>query len=196
MSLNGTAYLILGMLSIESDRSGYDIRKAVESSVSHFWRESYGQIYPMLKRLAAEGLIIPRQSNSKGRPERQEYSLSAKGRACLQDWLAAPYRDDPPRNEFLLKLFFGRSASPNACVQQVKNFQDKNKSLLSALLGIERWEQANGGGNPHLPYWLLTLSFGIAHLRASIEWSDAALATLESANPTATAGAKKRLKGM
>jgi PadR family transcriptional regulator AphA len=196
MSFNQTAYLILGMLSIESNKSGYDIRKAVESSVSYFWRESYGQIYPTLKRLAAEGLIIARQSNSKGRPERQEYSLSAKGRACLQDWLAAPYRDDPPRNEFLLKLFFGRSAPPNACVKQVRDFQDKNKSLLSALLGIERWAQANGTGNPHLTYWLLTLTFGIAQVRASIEWSDSALATLESANSATTAGAKRQGKRM
>jgi PadR family transcriptional regulator, regulatory protein AphA len=196
MSFNQTAYLILGMLSIESNKSGYDIRKAVESSVSYFWRESYGQIYPTLKRLAAEGLIIARQSNSKGRPERREYSLSAKGRACLQDWLAAPYRDDPPRNEFLLKLFFGRSAPPNACVKQVRNFQDKNKSLLSALLGIERWAQANGTGNPHLTHWLLTLTFGIAQVRASIEWSDSALATLESANSATTAGAKRQRKRM
>ena len=93
MTRNQTRYLILGILSIESNKSGYDIRKAVESSVSYFWRESYGQIYPTLKRLAAEGLIVPRKSGARGRPERQEYSLTAKGHACLEEWLGAPYRE-------------------------------------------------------------------------------------------------------
>jgi PadR family transcriptional regulator AphA len=31
--------------------SGYDIRKTVQESIRFFWSESYGQIYPALKRL-------------------------------------------------------------------------------------------------------------------------------------------------
>jgi hypothetical protein len=30
---------------------GYDIKKEVEERLSHFWSESYGHIYPMLRRL-------------------------------------------------------------------------------------------------------------------------------------------------
>ena len=178
MKRNQTAYVILGMLSIEPHRSGYDIRKAVESSVSYFWRESYGQIYPTLKRLAAEGLIIPRPSTPQRRPERREYSLSAKGRACLREWLAAPHRIQPPRSEFLLKLFFGRSASPQVCLQHIRQFHEDCKRLLASLREIEKQAPAYNAGNPHLPFWLLTLSFGIALTRASIQWSESALAKL------------------
>ena len=45
MRQSQTAYLILGMPSVEPRKSGYDIRKAVESSVAYFWRESYGETY-------------------------------------------------------------------------------------------------------------------------------------------------------
>ena len=76
MARNQTSYLILGALSIESNLSGYDIRKGVESSVGYFWRESYGQIYPTLKRLAAEGLIVASKSDSASRKGRQVYSLT------------------------------------------------------------------------------------------------------------------------
>jgi DNA-binding PadR family transcriptional regulator len=44
-------YAILGMLSI-APMSGYDIKKQVETSISNFWSESYGQIYPALRNLA------------------------------------------------------------------------------------------------------------------------------------------------
>jgi DNA-binding PadR family transcriptional regulator len=98
--------------------SGYDIRKAIESSVGYFWSESYGQIYPALKRLTTEGLITPSRSNSKPRQRRQEYSLTDAGRASLQAWLAQPFQNDPPRNEFLLKLFFGREAPPSVCIHR------------------------------------------------------------------------------
>jgi DNA-binding PadR family transcriptional regulator len=194
MTSNQTGYLILGVLSIEQNKSGYDIRKAVESSVSYFWRESYGQIYPALKRLAAEGLIAPRKAGAKGRPERREYSLTAAGRARLREWLAAPYRDDPPRNEFLLKLFFGRSAPPEVCMRHIKEFQEKNKHLLAALQELQRQAKKHSAGNPHMPFWMLTLSFGIAQVRASVEWSDAALSTLSRANRRAAVAAKTRRK--
>lgn len=51
-----TIYAILGFLTVKP-MSGYDIKKAVEVSIANFWKESYGQIYPMLKRLAKEGLV-------------------------------------------------------------------------------------------------------------------------------------------
>jgi DNA-binding PadR family transcriptional regulator len=194
MQHSQTADLILGMLSIEPNRSGYDIRKMVESSVSYFWRESYGQIYPTLKRMAREGLIVARPSASKGKRKRQEYALSSKGRARLREWLAAPYRDDPPRSEFLLKLFFGRAASPNACIQHVRHFQANNKRLLGTLLEIERQVHAHNAGHPHLPFWLLTLSCGIAHTRASIEWSESALTNLSSPQTGTAAHSKKRAR--
>jgi len=180
MKQNQTAWLILGMLSIEPNRSGYDIRKAVETSVSYFWRESYGQIYPTLKRLAAEGLIIPRRQGLKGRAERQEYSLSPKGRARLREWLAAPYRDYTMRSEFLLKLFFGRAVPLAVSVQHIRTFQERGRRSLATLLELEKQARARHRGNPHLPFWLLTLTWGICATRAVIDWSEHALTNLRA----------------
>jgi DNA-binding PadR family transcriptional regulator len=178
MKQNQTAWLILGMLSVEPNRSGYDIRKAVEASVSYFWHESYGQIYPTLKRLAAEGLIVTRKAGAKGRPERHEYSLTAKGRARLEEWLAAPYRDHPIRSEFLLKLFFGRAAPPDVCAQHIRTCEERNRRQLAALVELEKLVRTKHRANPHLPFWLLTLSWGICILRAAIGWSERALRSL------------------
>ena len=106
------------MFAIGGDRSGYDIRKAIETSVGYFWGESYGQIYPALKQLAGQGLI--EAGGEPGKQRRQAYRITAAGRAVLRDWLAAPFQNDPPRNEFLLKLFFGAEADPSVAIAHIQ----------------------------------------------------------------------------
>ncbi len=69
------AHSLLGILSLRA-MSGYDIRKFVRENIGYFWKESYGQIYPMLKRMAAEGLVDVRVERNSGKPDRQVYSLN------------------------------------------------------------------------------------------------------------------------
>jgi len=177
MKLTQTSYVILGLLSI-SPGSGYDIRKAVKETVGYFWSESYGQIYPTLKRLTKLGLITPVTSASTDKRRRQEYSLTEAGHACLKEWLAIPFQNDPPRNEFLLKLFFGREASPSVAMAHVGNCNEKNRKMLAVLRGFEKMAQQQATPTPHQPYWMLTLSLGIALTQTALEWGEAALVTL------------------
>lgn len=170
-----TAYVILGMLSIEPNRSGYDIRQAIESSVGHFWGESYGQIYPTLKQLASDGLIEAREI---GKQRRKEYTITQAGRECLREWLALPFQNDPPRNEFLLKLFFGLEAPAHVTTEHIRELQRRNRQSLDTMLQIQELAPKVNAGNPHLPYWMLTLGLGIAMTRAALEWGEAALTSL------------------
>ncbi len=179
MKRNQTDFVILGLLSIAPDQSGYSMRKTIQESVGYFWGESFGQIYPALKRLVAAGLIVPKRSGSKDR-ERQGYSLTRAGRARLTEWLAVPYRADPPRDEFLLKLFFGREAAPSVSIGHVRAFQEKHRQLLATLLELDRIAHERGSANPHFPFWMLTLTYGIAQIRSALEWSESALAMLTS----------------
>jgi DNA-binding PadR family transcriptional regulator len=173
-----TAYVILGMLSIKSNLSGYEIHKAIEDNFGSFWGESYGQIYPALKRLAAEGLIEPCKPASAPKKRRQEYLLTDAGRVCLREWLALPFQNDPPRNEFLLKLFFGREAANGVPIMHVRELQERNRRMLATLEGIESMARGRELQNPHRPYWMLTLGLGIALTRAALDWGESALAEL------------------
>ena len=71
---NGTATpdALLGLLSM-APMSGYDMRTVISQSIGHFWSESFGQIYPALKRLTAEGFVEKKTERQKGRP----------GQACV-----------------------------------------------------------------------------------------------------------------
>jgi DNA-binding PadR family transcriptional regulator len=180
MKNNRTAYVILGMLSIEPNlsASGYELHKAIEDNFGSFWGESYGQIYPTLKRLAAEGLIASVKSDSVPRKRRQVYSLTDAGRACLREWLALPFQNDPPRNEFMLKLFFGWEAAPGVSLAHVRELQERNRRTLATLEGIEKMAREHQSQNPRRPYWMLTLGLGMALTRAALDWGESALAEL------------------
>jgi PadR family transcriptional regulator AphA len=173
-----TAYVILGMLSIKSNLSGYEIHKAIQENFDSFWGESYGQIYPALKQLATEGLIEPCKPASAPKKRRQEYLLTDAGRVCLREWLALPFQNDPPRNEFLLKLFFGREAANGVPIMHVRELQERNRRMLATLEGIESMARGRELQNPHRPYWMLTLGLGIALTRAALDWGESALAEL------------------
>ena len=185
MQYSRTTYVILGILTFEDHQSGYDIRKTVECSVGYFWGESYGQIYPTLKHLATDGLIVPSRPSAAARTKRQLYCITPAGRQCLQQWLAIPYRDDPPRDEFLLKLFFGQEVAPAVSIEHVRTFQAKNRQWLTTMLDLEKLALANNSSQPGFPFWMLTLSFGLAQIRSALDWSESALAMLTSAESTA-----------
>jgi len=180
MKNSRTAYVILGMLSIQPNLSGsgYEIHKTIEENFGSFWGESYGQIYPALKQLAAEGLIEALAPATAARKRRQEYALTDAGRVALREWLALPFQNDPPRNEFLLKLFFGGEAAPGVALAHVRELQERNRRMLATLEGIEKVAHQHQSQNPNKPYWMLTLGLGMALTRAALEWGDAALAQL------------------
>ena len=75
-------YAILGLLCWKP-MSGYDIKKMVEVGLSYFWNVSYGQIFPVLNKLVAEGWATKREDPSSGGRRRQVYKVTAKGRRSL-----------------------------------------------------------------------------------------------------------------
>jgi PadR family transcriptional regulator AphA len=178
-NLNPTSYAILGLLSVGDDLSGYDMRKAIHNSIGYFWGESYGQLYPALKKLSGAELIAPQKGGAKGRKRRQTYRLTATGRAALREWLGVPFENDPPRNEFMLKLFFAYQAAPGVAESHLRDLNERNRHMIKALEKIKASVPA-GHANPNMPYWMLVLGLGEAMTRAALKWGDAALKTLES----------------
>src|SRR5205807_8447317 len=85
VDIQTTPYAILGLLAGEP-MAGYDIRREIEESLSFFWSESYGQIYPALKRLEAARLIAPVTRAQSGTRRRRVFRITALGEAKLRAW--------------------------------------------------------------------------------------------------------------
>lgn len=166
--------VLLGLLSIEP-MSGYDLGQTIRGSVGHFWNESYGQIYPNLKRLAAEGLVTSRTERQKGKPDRHIYSITKKGRERLHAWLAVAPQPEVPRNELLLKLFFGVQASPEISIQHVERMVESERAFLREFKRIELEEIAKSEQYPDAPYWKMAARFGQLELEAHQRWGEETL---------------------
>jgi PadR family transcriptional regulator AphA len=180
--MSTTPYAILGLLSIEP-MSGYDIRQNLNESLSYFWSESFGQIYPALRRLEAARLIAPVKQATRTARRRQTYSITALGRARLRTWLAEPPMPQPPRNELMLKLFFGRLAAPGVTAGHVRRLRIQQERFAATLKEIERQLRVERREHPDLPYWLLVLSAGVERTEGLMRWSEDALAVLQRLKP-------------
>jgi PadR family transcriptional regulator AphA len=99
------ATLCLAVLA-HGPASGYEIKKELEDGAyAHFFRASFGSIYPALARLASEGFISGREQEQAKRPDKKVYRLTPAGKRELSRRLQAPIGPDYIRSEFLLVLF-------------------------------------------------------------------------------------------
>jgi DNA-binding PadR family transcriptional regulator len=99
------ATLCLAVLA-HGPASGYEIKKELEDGAyAHFFRASFGSIYPALGRLAEEGFVSGRELEQAKRPDKKVYRLTPAGKRELSRRLQAPIGPDYIRSEFLLVLF-------------------------------------------------------------------------------------------
>jgi len=170
--------VLLGLLAIDS-MSGYDLGLTIRSSVGHFWNESYGQIYPNLKKLAADGFVTAKMERQKGKPDRRIYSITKKGRERLRKWLAVPPQPEIPRNELLLKLFFGERAPAGVLIGYVERMVEEHSAVLVLLEEAEREGIDKNLQYPGAPYWRMAAHYGQMEMKAHIAWAKETSAELK-----------------
>lgn len=178
MAENRTRYAILGALTL-APMTGYDIKRFADESVAHFWAESYGQIYPILKQLRAERLITGDTEQRAGPRRQVRYAITERGRQALAAWLAEPSEQQVRRIEILLKLFFARNAAPEVIVRLVEAFRTEHVGRLARYHATEARLHDEHAGHPDLPYWLMTLRYGRHVSRGLVAWADETLSALE-----------------
>jgi DNA-binding PadR family transcriptional regulator len=173
-----TPFVVLGILGILEDKplSGYDIKHIIDNTISHFWAESYGQIYPVLKRLAAEGMIRARAIKESGR-KKIVYAITPLGEKRLGAWLAEPPEEGPRREELVLKLLFGSKTKASVLIRHLQARRNKAKAMLDQLAGCLKLVE--GQNESYTPFQAMTIRGGIAMCKALVQWADESLATLK-----------------
>lgn len=182
---NKSKYAILGMLSLKP-MSGYDIKKNIERGVGNFWNESFSQIYPILKQLTVDGLATVSVEQQDGKPNRNVYSITDKGRDQLIEWLDEPIIGHyPMRIELLLKLFFAHNVEPSVMITHVEQFQTRLKKTHSEYVDVKKKIELKLHSNRQsLTYRFMTLQFGIYYCEACLKWCDETLQHLKTLKQT------------
>ncbi|MGI9592895.1 MAG: PadR family transcriptional regulator [Myxococcota bacterium] len=189
-----TRYAVLGMLSLGLE-TGYAMKKHVEGNLSHFWQESYGQIYPVLRQLEEEGLVRRRRAPAGAGPRRNAYVLTARGERELSGWLAEAPEPPIPRMELLLKLSFGDQADVGVCAHHVREHRALCERDLAFFDELEPALDRAAQSERSLAFGLLTLRYGRLLREAELRWCDEALerlTTLDRGHERARTGESRR----
>ncbi len=177
--VNNTKFAVLGVLALRPG-SGYDVKKFLSRSIGHFWKISYGQVYPLLKQLADEGLATMSRETQTKRPARNVYSITDQGMEELRLWLDSPLEISPKDEgrEVLLRLFFGGFAPLEVNISHVEQLRQWVGRGQTIYAEIEQGLLQDQADNHHLPYWLMTLRMGQFNGEAASKWCAETLATL------------------
>ncbi len=186
---NKTRFALLGMLRYKP-MSGYDMKQMSDHSISHFWNENYGNIYPVLKKMESEGLVSMNREEQENAPARKVYTITEAGQVEFSNWMAGPPEPGILRDELLLQIFFGQWTSPDQIKDKIKAEEKRCEDIITELKGIRDHldsgisiSEAPEDFRPVLkegtPYWKHTVDFGLHYYSGIKDWCTQTINTFE-----------------
>jgi PadR family transcriptional regulator, regulatory protein AphA len=175
-------HAILGFLSYKP-MNGYDLKKAFDKSVRHFWPANQSQIYRTLSQMMDEGLLDVDVIEREDQLAMKIYQISENGKQELHHWLATPLPVRETREPFLLQVFFGGQLSDEELLVLLKHEVKTAEDDLEIYTQIHQASIGKAGqaGDPRAFYLsMLSLDYGIRSSQAIIDWLNNAIEQIES----------------
>jgi DNA-binding PadR family transcriptional regulator len=164
----------------ERSATGYELARRFDASIGNFWKASHQQIYKVLGRMHADGLVTSEAVAQDGRPDKKVYAITGEGRDELARFTAEPSAPEPLRSTFAVKLRALAHGDRDAVVADVHAKRAHHAERLAYYESSaerfypdpERLDDADVG-----PY--LVLRGGIIGEQTQISWCDEILDRLE-----------------
>ena len=132
--------IILGLL-MEKSRTGYEINEVFETIFSHFYRGSYGMIYPTLKKLQKQGLVEKEIILQDGKPNKNVFTITDKGKTQFYEYLTTNISLESRESEFLVRMYLGEHVEKEVLLSWIKDEVQKKKELIAQLKrDFKNWE--------------------------------------------------------
>jgi len=163
--------IILGLLQLKS-LSSYDLKKALENSVNHFYSTSYGSIHPALKKMEQKGWITG-EEQSIGARQKKIYSISEKGRQIFNEWMATEIPVTRIKEDALVRMFFFGLIPKKQRIQLIDEYILKMQESLNQLINLKKKTEEKEIPQPFkeiAKYQVETLRFGIESTEYSKKW--------------------------
>jgi DNA-binding PadR family transcriptional regulator len=165
MKPSAVTWAVLGLLG-QRARSGYDLKRAVDRTIRHFWAASYGQIYPELRQLEEAGWIRGAAADRGGRA-RRVYELTPAGQGALEGWLHGQETRIELRDESLLRLFFSDALPVGDGLGLLRARREGYAAMLAYLRALD-----DGSGEPDPPFVDLVYRWALDYCEWGTEWCD------------------------
>lgn len=167
---HGVQHAVLGVVSRNPDGiHGYAVRRQGERLLGHFWRLNFGEVYRILDRLAADGLIEQVADGSES--ARKVYRITGRGQQSLDDYVLSPQTDAPRplRQELAVKLLF---ASSDHLPELLRLVERQREAYMQELhkLGTERRKMRRAPFDAFVTH--LLIDGAELSARAELAWLD------------------------
>jgi PadR family transcriptional regulator AphA len=177
-------HAILGFLSYKS-LSGYDLKKAFDLSVQHFWPANQSQIYRTLAALNEAGLVKQEVIERDDRLDLKVYHITAAGREELHRWLSTPLPAQDFREPFLIQVYFAGKLTDEEIVQLLQQqIQAMEGMMAEYVSAYKSYQDRLDKHEDQRAFFLsvLTLEYGITSNLASLDWLKSVAERVESGN--------------
>lgn len=169
-------HAILGFLSFQPF-TGYDLKKAFDRSVRHFWPATQSQIYRTLAELDADGLIEKEVVAREDRLDKKIYAITGAGREELRRWLAKPLPIQETREPLLIQVFFAGLLSDAELLpvleHHIREIEEQLR-MFSALYEASRARISSPVPERTIFLSLLTVEYALGSLSQALHWLQAA----------------------
>ena len=189
-------YALLGFL-LHQPMSGYDLERAIRTSIQHIWSAQLSQIYRTLKQLEDDGLVTSAVEPQEGRPDRRVYTLTDTGRAEFGRWIAPTVTEvDAVRSPSMLRMFFSAARPVEDTLAQLRLMRELYVRERDQLAGevaqqIQSLVDAFGPDTLDPLFWDVVRRAGEMHAQTWIDWTEEATVRLEQIRAARAAGAQE-----
>lgn len=169
-------YILIGLL-MHRCMHGYDLYRLYQIKLGHVWKMSQSQMYSILKRLEARGLVRRLADAEQGEALRRYLEVTPEGVERFMAWLIHPTdcSSRTLRLEFVARLYFAMVQGDGTLG---KIIGDQAAALDRHLKNHERLLRELA---PDDSFNRLSVDFRIRQLHAATEWMrDAVLPLLDS----------------
>ena len=129
-----SSYAVLGLLAIQP-WTAYALTRQATRSLRFAWPKSERLLYSEPKKLVEHGLATARREPV-GQRNRTVYTITAKGRAALTDWMATSPQPPALEAEALLRLLFAENGTTDDLLAALTEMADVAADLYEQVATI------------------------------------------------------------
>jgi DNA-binding PadR family transcriptional regulator len=174
-------HAILGFL-IDQPMHGYALKRALSPALPPDRRINDGVLYPLLKRMEAEGLVSGRVERRERAPDRRVFHPTEAGRRAFREWLESAVGEEDEveydfmvGHPFLTKCLFFRGLHAADVARKLRDQLEAGEAKLADFRRIRKGMIERGVD----PYRVAVLDLGIAQQREKVRWLKRMVAELE-----------------
>jgi len=160
-------YIAMGMVFDEA-LTGYDIKREIEAGIGNFYKASYGNLYPALKKLADKGYLTMTEQ-LQGNRLKKYYEATALGKTAFLEWLSSPFDLNSSSDSLLARIYFFGVLPEDIRKQQLQAYELYHQQILRKLQALEKRLSASIADDRDY-FEMSTLYLGLQHLADSLRW--------------------------